>query len=127
MEMYKNNISLPEPVTFLELAVYAMEDYHSKHGRYPGNWHQLDFTFSYGPYYIDDGEVKPFLEDGNSWKPKGCDYRYVIESSDQNIFRIIAINKNNEIEFEIIEGMDSPKKIIEPSSNNTGEFKENQE
>lgn len=113
----KSDIAPPEPIVFLELALYAMQEYHEQEQRFPAQWHDLDISFSGGPYYTyraGDQGTFPTKEDGTSWKPRDCDYRYVIESATATSFRIVALTPDNEVAYELTETMDSPRSLIPP-------------
>jgi hypothetical protein len=109
--MEKIHYGLPEPILFLELAGEAMDEYHQNTREYPQEWYLLDFTFANGPYRIDDPNVKPTKMLGNRWRPRDCEYIYEISSASQDSFLIQAINQDGLIEYEIEQGMETPRKL----------------
>lgn len=102
----------PEGVLFLLAAMDAMRDYHGKYQRYPPAWHHLDFTFSNtGSYRPDDPDARAKPSDGASWRPRGCKLTYLIKEATATTFRIEAVNDSGEIEYEIEQGMEAPRKV----------------
>ena len=112
------NIAPPEPVILLELAREVMHEYRQEYGLFPKEWYNLEIAFVGGPTYayrIGDPGTYPMPENGNSWQPKDCVYRYVIESATANTFRIIAVSPDGNIAYELTEKMDSPEKLLAPN------------
>lgn len=109
----KGNIARPEPVLFLELAAEAMDKYKTENSTYPKEWYQLkNFSFGGGPYYVGDEGTKPKAEDGNAWQPRDCQYTYVIVSSGDDEYRIVAVDQDGEEVYELTQAMKTPKLLI---------------
>jgi len=109
--MKKIHESPNEAVIFMELAAEAMEDYHEKTDNYADAWYLLDFTFANRPYNLDDPVVHPKENFGNVWRPDECVYTYEIAVAEQENFMIRARNEKGDIEYEIEQGMEAPRKI----------------
>lgn len=108
--MEKIHTTQPEAVVFLELAAGAMEQYKQTHGAYPAEWHLMDITFASGPYRMSDQGIRPSKELKNVWKPKNCQYTYVIKSASKNEFAVHALNEQGITEYEMRQGMSTPQK-----------------
>jgi hypothetical protein len=116
----KGNIARPEPVLFLELAAEAMEKHKADNSTYPKEWYQLkNFSFSGGPYYVGDEGTKPTAEDGNAWRPKDCKFTYIIVSSSDDEYRVVAVDQDGENVYELTQDMDEPKLLKESKVEST--------
>ncbi len=105
------DIGEKEQNLFLPNAAEEMAKYHKKHGEYPKQWHLLGFDFSFTPYRTDDPEVYPKKEYGDRWRPRDCQYTYVIKEAGKEHFLIQALNKDDRAEWEIRDGQEKPKKV----------------
>ncbi len=105
----------PEGELFLRKASREMDAYHGQHRRYSTTWHDLDFTFSNtGSYRRDDPEARPKSSDGASWRPRGCKLTYVIKEATATTVLIQGINDSGEVEYEIEQGMEDPRRVGTP-------------
>jgi hypothetical protein len=111
----RTNVAPPEPVIFLELAADSLAQYYRRFSRYPGTWFDLGMSFSGGPYRVGDPGTLPSAQDGSAWQPPQCRYRYVIELATADRFRVVAIAPNGTKEYELIDRMSSPRRLV-PSS-----------
>ena len=101
----------PEVDLFLPEAAEQMESYKKKHGRYAKSWNELNFDFSGKPYHVSDPGIYPPKDAGDRWKPKACEYTYVIKSASNDQFLIHAVNDRGVAVYEIRQGMESPVPI----------------
>lgn len=108
--MEKIHATQPEAVIFLELAASEMERYRKTNGIFPVEWYLMDITFANGPYRMTDDGIRPKKEMKNIWKPKNCEYTYKIKSANKDGFTIGAINRDGVEEYEMRQGMDTPRK-----------------
>ena len=87
----------PETELFLLEATDQMNAFYEEHQEFPSDWHRLEITFAGGPFRLGDPHTEPTIEDGNAWKPRDCEYTYIIEHADQSSFRITAVDSNGKI------------------------------
>ena len=111
--MKQSDVGRPEPVLFLLEAADAMVDYHEKHGTYPREWYLLDMTFANGPFLVTDPDIRAKKEDGSTWRPRDCEYRYQIARADDKEFLVQALSQQGVAEYEMRRGMEVPCKLIE--------------
>jgi len=110
-QIMKIHQSRPEILLFMPEAADQMQEYFEKHESYATEWYMLGFTFANEPYRVEDPDVRPTKEDGNRWKPRACEYTYVIEKADATGFLIHAINADGKVEFQIDNKLEEPKKV----------------
>lgn len=102
----------PEPVLFLLLAEHAMRAHRERCGQYAGEWHQLGMTFANGPYHVTDAGIRPTRDHGNRWRPKDCEFTYVIRRADQSDYLVEAVNDAGVVEYEMTPGLAEPRKVL---------------
>jgi len=113
-QMDKIHVSSPEPVVFLKQAAKHLAEHRRSYGTYPAVWPELDMTFVNGPYNMNDPDIRPPPDSGNSWQPKNSRYHYrLLTNTRRDAFRIEAIGPDGRTEYFIQSGQDAPTKVEE--------------
>jgi len=101
----------PEAELVLWAAMLRMEAYRAQHGRYADQWPLLDIEFALPNWHKGDTGLRPPADAGAVWRPKGCESTYVIRSATVNTVLIQSVNAQGEVDYEIEQGMEDPRKV----------------
>lgn len=105
-------IIMPEPVTFLRKTAIIFDEYKQKFGVYPRTWNQLpSFSFACAENNVGDKGTFPEVDNHSHWQPADCRHTYVIEYVTMVKYKIVAVNANQESEYEITEAMEAPLRL----------------
>ncbi len=93
---------------FLVSAIYEMEDYQRRVGRYPSDWESVGATFGCEERGPVRGEPPPSGA-GARWRPPGCKSTFVIKDATDSSVVIQALDDGGNVEYEIEPGMRRPR------------------
>ncbi len=95
----------PGPIYFLPHMVEVMQKYHDQHGEYAREWRLLDFEYNYD---------RPKQQNRELFQDARSDFVYKIASADRNHFLIQALAWDDQVAYEIRDGM--KKAIVLPGA-----------
>jgi hypothetical protein len=108
----KADVASPEDETFLYFAEKAVRDFIREHGRCPRQWADLDITYAYPAFHVTDPDIRPLPKHGNSWRPRGSNYTYLLEVAvDGKTCSIFSVNNEGRRGSYIQLDMDAPASI----------------